>query len=162
MSAKALIGAVSITYVLIITAILYNSWATPVLEPKPTIYTAIQAMEQTGKINIPDLRETPYEKKKWALLRDIMTCESASKWEITPVPGYGYDVGPCQINTYWHSVKAARNGYDLYVPSQNIMYCIELFDQYYSAMREGGWHPWKATQTCWEARQHIRAETPTR
>ena len=156
MSAKALFATGAIVYILIVTAMLYKAGATPVPEVKPTIHAAIQSMTQTGRMEIADLGDSPDEKKKWALLRDVITCESAARWVISEVPGFGYDTGACQINTYYHSVEAARLGYDLFNPSENMLYCVSLYDKHYPAMISGAWCPWEATRGCWEERQGIR------
>lgn len=129
--------------------------------PKVPAHPLEQVFEQyktTDRFEIPeDHGVTADEKKKWALLRDVIACESASRWIIVEVPGIGWDSGPCQIQTKYHVVPAAQMGWDLFQPNENMLYCIYLFEQYYPVMQYGnGWNPWKATQPCWKDRQEIR------
>jgi hypothetical protein len=127
---------------------------------QPSMSEAISQYDSTRAFYFDDAPgATESERAKWALLRDVMACESASRWLVVQIPGRGYDLGPCQINTYHHAVPAARKGYDLFNPGQNLLYCIELFQEYYPIMQSGkGWNPWYVTQACWEDRQRIRKE----
>ncbi len=124
--------------------------------PLPAVF---QEYQITTRFEIPESEgATTEERQKWSLLRDVIACESGSRWDIAEVPGLGYDVGPCQIQTFYHSVPAARMGYDLFDPAQNMLYCITLFESSYPSMVSGAWSPWEATKTCWQDRQRMRKE----
>ena len=144
-----------------IIAIITTAWIKKDVSSSPVpVHPLAPVFEQyktTDKFEIPDGHgATIEEKQKWSLLRDVITCESASRWVIVEVPGIGWDTGPCMINTYYHIVPAARQGLDLMVPAENIRYCLYLFEQYYSAFQTGAWTPWEASRPCWENRQKIR------
>jgi len=126
--------------------------------PSSPLESVFDEYRKTDLFEIPEgAGHTEDEKKKWSLLRDVITCESASRWVITEVPEIGWDVGPCQTQTKYHLLAAARMNLDLMEPTQNMRYCIALFEKYHEVMQSGkGWHPWKATQECWQERQQIR------
>ena len=151
MKHKIWYGCAAVGYVLIVTAMIYKAGASPVPSPAPQspIDTAIESMSQTGKLEFPDIGEIPSEKKKWQLFRDIGACESGNRFVITAVQGYGHDVGTHQINTFYHSVAAARMGYDLMIPRDNVLYAIHLYETQ-------GTKPWYISRKCWEGKQAER------
>jgi hypothetical protein len=101
---------------------------------------------------------SPEERAKWSLLRDIIACESAGRWEVAKVPGKGYEVGPCRTSTMLYAASSQDQGLDLFTPSTNMRHCIQLFEAHYPAIVEGKVSPWERTRVCWEARQRIRKE----
>lgn len=53
------------------------------------------------------------------------------------------DVGPWQINDYYHEARAASMGLDIHSTEDNIRYGFIL-------MSEQGTAPWKASRYCWK------------
>lgn len=118
---------------------------------KPTIVnTTAAALPYDAQADIE-------ENKKWTLLRDIITCESAARWEMTEIPG-GWVSGPCRLKTQTYTTAANSKGYDLFNPAQNMRFCVELFEQSFNTIQRGGDSPWNGTRQCWEDRQNIRKE----
>lgn len=52
------------------------------------------------------------------------------------------DVGPWQINNYYHQKRMASMGLDIYNKEDNLRYGFML-------MKEVGTSPWKASAYCW-------------
>ena len=127
--------------------------------PAMSISDVARSWDANTEFVVPEREDhTADEKKKWALLRDVMACESGSRWVVVTVPGKGQDAGPCQINTFYHAVPAARSGFDILNPSENMLYCVQLFEQYYPDMQAGKWSPWENTKDCWRDKQNARRE----
>ena len=158
---KPTLAVIGIVVTIIGTIWIKENMASPAVNtPSHPLAQVFEQYKETNRFEIPDDHgATAEEKKKWALLRDVITCESASRWIIVEVPGVGWDTGPCQVQTKYHIVPAARKGWDLFTPNENMMYCIDLFEQYYPAMTSGvGFSPWDATKTCWQEKQKIRKQ----
>lgn len=116
------------------------------------------AIVNTTSAVVPfDAKVNTEEKKRWSLLRDIISCESGARWEVTEIPG-GLVIGPCRLNTQRYATTAKSKGYNLYSPSHNMRFCLDLFEQSYSSIQLGGDSPWNGTRHCWENRQRIRIE----
>ena len=53
------------------------------------------------------------------------------------------DVGPWQINNYYHETRAKSLGLDIYNKSDNLEYGFIL-------LKEKGLKPWSASRKCWQ------------
>jgi len=125
--------------------------STPITEQTWRLYKQAKVFEMPKEEEWKEVH--PTEKNKWRKLRAIMACESGGKWVVVPVTSsngtsLGHDTGPCQVNTYYHEDRARTLGYDLMNPTQNMMYCIQLYEE--QGNRPRGSNPWDATRACWE------------
>ena len=76
----------------------------------------------------------------------IAECESSFKNVSVPNKKDGkvwsYDIGPFQINNYFHSKEARLNGLDLHDPEDNISMAFLL-------MQKNQFKDWSASKKCW-------------
>ena len=108
--------------------------------------TPVQPLTLTEKIN--NLFNVYKPRIPIGTIKAIESCEGGETYPDHPNYKNGVkwseDVGPFQINDFYHEADAKAQGFDIYTVEGNIGYALTL-------MKNGNLSFWSASRACWSS-----------